>query len=1049
MSFDPYHKWLGIPPHDQPPNHYRLLQIELFEADPDVIDAGAKRQTSHIEQVATGAMGKRIKEEIKAARLCLLNPTAKAVYDDELRERLAAVAEAEASVIAIEQSAEPVGQRAAKSSAANLQKTATTLVSVVLGGVTAFGLAWLIGAFEPRTVIRKPSERSESDAGSDATDVTAGGRRKAGRWIADAGSVRRGGETGQESPPIARQPDLPVRKATRPKPDADGWYVLRPEWATSLAGARLSMQPDGSVLASGPLADVDSYTLSLQELPEKITAFRLEALPDESLPAEGPGRNLSGNFVLTEFTVISQHASIERRVALANASATFEQTKDAINEGYDRYPASAAIDENKRGLRNGWGVYPEVGRPQQVVFETASDLALPEGTRLTVRLDQNWGLQHCLGRFRISATSNPRPIRATPQTSVETQASRSTSSGTAPTQTSKAKPAPSTPLRSSVTRLPAEVIQVRTPTVPTATKAQPPAAAEIDKADKAIAETFEKELAELKKPKRTFLEKQRVAQQLLQTAATSQPAERFALLKTAAEIAAKAGDSQTALACVAALDAAYEIDALKEQAEALEKAGDAANVPVTAELRVIDDSLSLADRALKLENAAVTAQAFRAASSAASHLKDRDLTRGIADRKRDAQKTQTLQTAVQPARGTVKMKPEDAEANLTVGKYECLVLGDWELGLAKLRRGANEAYRKIAELEQSGPETADAYRTLGDAWWEVAEKESTAYEELARREARYWYDLALSAGATKSAEVQKRIAAAEGCSTARYRPGLVSEIYQGHNFENLLATKWDRQLNWQFGNGPATAFTPPDHFSIRCDGALRVPVPGKYVFTLAHDDGARLWIDDKLLIDNYRIGTHSETVTVELDGRLHPFRLEYYEDFAPAHAILMWKRPGSPQSEPVPPGAFWHAPQRFERYLAAVAPGFLFPFEQDRELCLVPSYSGRFCVRTHPLGQGYPAVIRGAVVVPRGRQTELILEANHIEGANWSLIVTGNGQKLHESLIGGGGPQAGWVKVAIDLGRFAGEPVTLEIQNFPNDWRFEFGYWSRIAVESQ
>jgi hypothetical protein len=44
MSFDPYHKWLGIPSREQPPNHYRLLGISLFESDPDVIDAAANRQ---------------------------------------------------------------------------------------------------------------------------------------------------------------------------------------------------------------------------------------------------------------------------------------------------------------------------------------------------------------------------------------------------------------------------------------------------------------------------------------------------------------------------------------------------------------------------------------------------------------------------------------------------------------------------------------------------------------------------------------------------------------------------------------------------------------------------------------------------------------------------------------------------------------------------------------------------------------------------------------------------------------------------------------------
>ena len=28
-TLDPYHRWLGIQPKDQPPNHYRLLGVEL------------------------------------------------------------------------------------------------------------------------------------------------------------------------------------------------------------------------------------------------------------------------------------------------------------------------------------------------------------------------------------------------------------------------------------------------------------------------------------------------------------------------------------------------------------------------------------------------------------------------------------------------------------------------------------------------------------------------------------------------------------------------------------------------------------------------------------------------------------------------------------------------------------------------------------------------------------------------------------------------------------------------------------------------------------
>jgi hypothetical protein len=32
-QFDAYHRCLGIPPKDQPPNHYRLLGLELFESE--------------------------------------------------------------------------------------------------------------------------------------------------------------------------------------------------------------------------------------------------------------------------------------------------------------------------------------------------------------------------------------------------------------------------------------------------------------------------------------------------------------------------------------------------------------------------------------------------------------------------------------------------------------------------------------------------------------------------------------------------------------------------------------------------------------------------------------------------------------------------------------------------------------------------------------------------------------------------------------------------------------------------------------------------------
>lgn len=87
-TFDPYYKWLAIPPKDQPPNHYRLLGVELFEHDLDVIESAADQRMAHVRSFQSGqnsALSQKILNELAAARVCLLNPQRKEKYDAELR----------------------------------------------------------------------------------------------------------------------------------------------------------------------------------------------------------------------------------------------------------------------------------------------------------------------------------------------------------------------------------------------------------------------------------------------------------------------------------------------------------------------------------------------------------------------------------------------------------------------------------------------------------------------------------------------------------------------------------------------------------------------------------------------------------------------------------------------------------------------------------------------------------------------------------------------------------------------------------------------------
>jgi len=91
-TFDPYRKWLGLPPEEQPPNHYRLLGVGLFESDPDAISNAADRQMAHVRTFQCGEnadLSQRILNELAAARVCLLDARKKAAYDDQLRRQLA------------------------------------------------------------------------------------------------------------------------------------------------------------------------------------------------------------------------------------------------------------------------------------------------------------------------------------------------------------------------------------------------------------------------------------------------------------------------------------------------------------------------------------------------------------------------------------------------------------------------------------------------------------------------------------------------------------------------------------------------------------------------------------------------------------------------------------------------------------------------------------------------------------------------------------------------------------------------------------------------
>lgn len=86
--------------------------------------------------------------------------------------------------------------------------------------------------------------------------------------------------------------------------------------------------------------------------------------------------------------------------------------------------------------------------------------------------------------------------------------------------------------------------------------------------------------------------------------------------------------------------------------------------------------------------------------------------------------------------------------------------------------------------------------------------------------------------------------------------------------------KW---VNYGPANQAPDPFLPGNPVSVRWTGKLRPPVSGEYVMTFTSDDGARLYIDDKLLVDSWgghAVRTDSASVYLEA-GRDYNLRAEY------------------------------------------------------------------------------------------------------------------------------------------------------------------------------
>ncbi|WP_313456519.1 glycoside hydrolase family 3 C-terminal domain-containing protein [Stenotrophomonas sp.] len=115
-----------------------------------------------------------------------------------------------------------------------------------------------------------------------------------------------------------------------------------------------------------------------------------------------------------------------------------------------------------------------------------------------------------------------------------------------------------------------------------------------------------------------------------------------------------------------------------------------------------------------------------------------------------------------------------------------------------------------------------------------------------------------------------------------------------------IGFRWDRgsptdNLMARGEAGPGQG-VPNDHFSIRWSGQLLPPVSGRYRIEAAADDGYRLYVDGKQVLDHWSPSDRMRGDGVELElqsGRAYDLRLEYFDAERDAGVRLGWRMPGA------------------------------------------------------------------------------------------------------------------------------------------------------------
>ena len=168
------------------------------------------------------------------------------------------------------------------------------------------------------------------------------------------------------------------------------WRPLDDLKASALHGAELTIDGDGSISASGENKREETYIIEgkLAGL-HSLRGIRIEALPAAKLPRGGPGRDVYGNFIVSE---------VRAEVMDAGKWTPLQWSRELSDDGRVGGQQLWDVDASRDDVRI----------PRQLVLVAKAPVAVTGPVRITIRQDSEFTGQS-LGHFRITATGVDDP----------------------------------------------------------------------------------------------------------------------------------------------------------------------------------------------------------------------------------------------------------------------------------------------------------------------------------------------------------------------------------------------------------------------------------------------------------------------------------------------------------------------------------------------------------------------------------------------------------------------------------------------------------------